>query len=82
MPDFSCAYGCTTKRCKGAKLSFYRIPFGTSQDSLALRQRLIAAIKRDKWTEQQIDNARICSAHFISGKGNTLIHYQQITTER
>ena len=78
MPDFCCAYGCTDKRSKGAQLSFYRIPSGTSEESLALRQRWVAAIKRDKWTERQIDNARICSAHFISGKGNTLMHYQQI----
>eukprot|EP00795_Rhopilema_esculentum_P004033 gene4033-20208_t len=59
------------KRTKGSSLSFYRIPFGTSEESLALRHRWIATMRREKWTEKQIDNARICSAHFINAsEGN------------
>eukprot|EP00795_Rhopilema_esculentum_P010139 gene10139-18804_t len=68
MPDFCCAYGCSNKRTKGSSLSFYWIPFGTSEESLALRQLWIAAIRKEKWTEKQIDNGRICSAHLISGQ--------------
>ncbi len=75
MPDFCCAYGCSNKRKKGSTLSFYRIPFGTSEESLKLRQRRVAAVKREKWSEKQIDNARICSAHFISGKEIFLSYY-------
>ena len=70
MPDSCCAVGCSNKREKGAdcKWSFYRIPFGTDEKSLALRKKWVAAIKREKWTEKAIDNARICSDHFITGK--------------
>ena len=70
MPDFCCAFGCSNKRKTGSKsnISYYRIPFGTDPESLSLRKRWIAAIRRENWTDDQIDNSRICSKHFISGK--------------
>ena len=58
------------KQKKGSKsnISYYRIPFGTDPESLSLKKRWIAAIRRENWTVDQIDNPRICSKHFISGK--------------
>ena len=58
------------KRKTGSKsnISYYRIPFSTDPESLSLRKRWIAAIRRENWTDDQIDNSRICSKHFISGK--------------
>ena len=67
MPDSCCAVGCTNCRSKESTLKFYRIPFGSDDKSLELRKKWATAIKRDKWTEKQIDNARICRAHFLSG---------------
>ena len=67
MPDSCCAVGCTNRRSKGSTLKFYRIPFGSNDKSLELRKKWITAIKRNIWTEKQIDNASICSAHFLSG---------------
>ena len=70
MPNFCCAFGCSNKRKTGSKsnISYYRIPFGTDPENLSLRKRWIAAIRRENWTDDQIDNSRICSNHFISGK--------------
>ena len=64
MPHSCCAVGCTNRRFKGSTLKFYRIPFGSNDKSLELRKKWITAIKRNIWTDKQIDNARICSAHF------------------
>ena len=58
------------KRKTGSKsnISYYRIPFGTDPESLSLRKRWIAAIRRENWTDDQTDNSRICSKHLISDK--------------
>ena len=63
MPNFCCALGCSNKRKTGSKsnVSYYRIPFGTDPESLSLRKRWIAAIRKENLTENQIDNSRICS---------------------
>ena len=67
---YLCVFGCSNKRKTGSKsnIIYYRIPFGTDPESLSLRKRWIAAIRRENWTDDQIDNSRICSKHFISGK--------------
>ena len=44
------------------------VAFGTDKDSLELRQKWVNAIRRENWLEKQIDNARICSSHLITGK--------------
>ena len=67
MPDSCCAVGCTNHRSKESTLKFYRIPLGSDNKSLELRKKWETAIKQDKWTEMQIGNTRICSAHFLSG---------------
>ena len=67
IPDSCCTVGCSNHRSKGSTLKFYRILFGSDNKSLELRKKWVTAIKWDKWTEKQIDNARLCSAHFLSG---------------
>ena len=69
-PDFCCAFGCSDKRKTGSKsnIIYYRIPFSTDPESLFHRKRWIAAIRRENWTDDQIDNSRKCRKHFISGK--------------
>ena len=67
MPDSCCRVGCPNPRSKGSVLRFYRIPFRSDDQSLELRKKWVTAIKRDKWTEKLLDNARICSTHFLSG---------------
>ena len=63
MPDTCCAVGCTNRREKNG-LPFYRIPTKKREEK---RKRWIAAIKREHWPEEQINKARLCGAHFISG---------------
>ena len=68
MPDSCCAFGCANRRKRGEKsLSFYRIPFGSNEELQELRKRGVAAIKRENWSDKQIENVRICSAHFVIG---------------
>ena len=68
MPDVCCAYGCTNRRTKeNTHLSFYRMPSTKTKANVERRAKWIAAIKRDKWTETQINNARLCSSHFTTG---------------
>ncbi|XP_047128117.1 uncharacterized protein LOC124808946 [Hydra vulgaris] len=56
-------------RIKGDKnLSFYRIPFGNTETSKNRRVLWLQALKRENWPINMIDNARLCSKHFISGK--------------
>lgn len=33
-----------------------------------IRSECVTAIKRDKWTEKPIEDARICSIHFLPSK--------------
>ena len=68
MPEATCAFGCSNRRKPRGNLSFYRISFGNNEQSLELRKKWIAAISRENWSSKKIDNALICSAHFISGR--------------
>ena len=61
MPDSCCAVCCSNRRSKGSGLKFYRIRFGSDDQSLALRKEWVTTIKWDKWTKKQIENARIYS---------------------
>ena len=68
MPDSCCAYGCTNRREEKGDLTFYAIPRGNKEEQQELREKLVEACKRENWSEQQINNARICGDHFITGK--------------
>ena len=68
MPDSCYAYGCTNRREENGDLTFYAIPRGNKEEQQELREKLVEACKRENWSEQQINNARICGDHFITGK--------------
>ena len=68
MPGSWCAPGCSNRRLAGSSLSFYRIPSGDSEKEKEHRLKWLNAIHRDKWSEEEIRNAQLCSAHSISGK--------------
>ncbi|XP_051955002.1 uncharacterized protein LOC127624285 [Xyrauchen texanus] len=64
-----CVYGCTNRySTKGLK--FYRIPTGSRSFQKNRRRLWLQAIKRVDWSEDIIKNARVCSAHFISGEAS------------
>ena len=71
MPDICCAVGCRNRRNKNnPEVSFYRFPSDKTKETKERRKKWIAAVKREKWPESdsQIDNARLCSAHFVTGE--------------
>lgn len=74
MPDTCCAVGCTHRREGVNKtLTFYNIPSRKTPFEKKRREDWIQAIKRadwDRWSYDQISKAKICAAHFISGKIN------------
>ena len=68
-------FGCSKRSDRDKDVSFYRIPAvregrGTAEQELSKRQRegFLAAISREDLTDSKIENSRICSRHFISGK--------------
>ena len=66
MPNSCCAVGCTNRKSRRPDLLFYSFP--TVKENVNQRKLWINAIKRKDWQEEQINRARICSAHFISGR--------------
>ena len=65
MPSACCAVGCANRKSKCPNLEFYRIP---PKRNMERRKKWLSAIKRTDWPENLINNARLCSEHFISGK--------------
>ncbi|KAJ8345058.1 hypothetical protein SKAU_G00292510 [Synaphobranchus kaupii] len=65
-----CVVGCQNRPDPASNLHFYRIPVGSHPFQKRRRQLWLQAIKTVDWTEDFIKNARICSAHFISGKAS------------
>lgn len=62
--------GCSKRSDRDKDVSFYRIPSvraGRSTEELEL-SGFLAAISRADLTESKLENGRICSRHFISGK--------------
>ena len=68
MPDSCCAYGCTNRREENGDRAFYRFPRGKKEEQQELRKKWVQACRRENWSEQQINNARICGDNFITGK--------------
>ncbi|KAM8738424.1 zinc finger protein 260-like isoform X1 [Acanthopagrus latus] len=62
-----CAPGCKNRHGKH-QLHFYRIPSSRTPFDANRRRLWLLAIKRTFWTHETLRNARICSAHFISGE--------------
>ena len=69
MPDTCCTVGCQNKRnTNNPEVCFYRFPSDKTKETKERRKKRIAAAKREKWLESdsQIDNARLCGAHFVT----------------
>lgn len=67
--------GCSKRSDRDKDVSFFRIPsvrYGRSSEELELskkrREGFLAAISRADLTESKLENGRICSRHFVSGK--------------
>ena len=67
--------GCSKCTGRDKDLSFYRLPrvitsTGKQEYELSKKRRagFLAAISRDDLTETKLENDRICSRHFVSGK--------------
>ncbi|XP_028303821.1 uncharacterized protein LOC114463999 isoform X2 [Gouania willdenowi] len=69
MPS-CCVVSCTKRSTNNPGLKFYNIPAGSHPFHKNRRDLWLRAIKRDKWSEAEIKNARICGSHFISGKAS------------
>ncbi|XP_060760149.1 zinc finger protein 845-like isoform X2 [Neoarius graeffei] len=62
--------GCKNRSKTRPDLIYYRIPAGSHSFHQNRRRLWLRAINRVNWTETQIKNARVCSAHFISGRSS------------
>lgn len=64
-----CVPGCKNRHSSASKLKFYRIPTGHRPFQANRRRLWLEAIRRATGsTEELKGNARICGAHFVSGK--------------
>ncbi|XP_051938225.1 transmembrane protein 182 isoform X1 [Hippocampus zosterae] len=68
MPSSCCVVGCRNRKNTHRELVFYAIPAGRHPFEKNRRKLWLEAIRRENWTEAAIKNARLCSAHFISGR--------------
>ena len=68
MVSSCCAVGCTKRKSTHKKLTFYRFPSKNRRNDQ--REAWIQKLKRADWpeSEDQVDNARLCSSHFVTGK--------------
>ena len=67
--------GCSKRSGRDKDVSFYRVPViirseGELTEELTTerRRKWISAISRDDITEKKMENDRVCSSHFVSGK--------------
>ncbi|KAF2893302.1 hypothetical protein ILUMI_12858 [Ignelater luminosus] len=75
MPSFCCILGCGS-RAERDQVSFFRIPkilnFKHRKDlnelSKERQTEWLQAIRRNDFSGSKLNNARVCSKHFISGK--------------
>ena len=71
MPDTCCAVGCQNRRNKNKpEVCFHKFPSDKTKEIKEHWKKWIAAVKREKWPESdsQIDNARLCGAHFVTSE--------------
>ena len=72
MPDQCCIANCKNIRKKGGSISFYRFPSDYDEKSNAIRIKWVSVLGLEDWSEERIDNSRVCSSHFISGESSML----------
>ena len=65
MPDSCAAFGFTNRR-SSTSLQFYRIP--SAKRHPERRIKWVTTMRKEKWPVKKINKARICSAHFVTGK--------------
>ncbi|XP_030008975.1 uncharacterized protein LOC115432230 isoform X1 [Sphaeramia orbicularis] len=70
MPSSCCAVGCQNRKSTQKDLIFYRIPAGKHPFHKNRRKLWLQALRREDWSEEELKNARLCSAHFRSGKAS------------
>ena len=84
MPDNCCTVQCTNMQGKcDEKIKFYRFPTMKTEQTTERCKKWITAMKRENWpkSEKQVDNARLCSEHFVTGaKSNDPLHVDYIPT--
>ena len=78
MPGSFCASRCFNRRITGSSLRFERIPSGHLEREKDCSLKWLDAIGRGKWFGEKIRNARLRSAHFISGT-RLLARYISVT---
>ena len=70
MPGSYCAVQCTNMRGKcDENIKFYRFTNVKNQQITERRKKWVLAMKRENWpkSEEQVNNARLCSEHFVTG---------------
>ncbi|XP_065153661.1 uncharacterized protein [Paramisgurnus dabryanus] len=63
-----CVVGCENRTSSG--VNFFRIPAGSHPFQKNRRNLWLRAIKRADWDNAKVKEARVCSAHFISGEAS------------
>uniref|UniRef100_A0A673A166 THAP domain-containing protein 1 n=1 Tax=Sphaeramia orbicularis TaxID=375764 RepID=A0A673A166_9TELE len=66
MPSSCCAVGCQNRKNTQKDLNFYRIPAGKHPSKKSRRKLWLEALRRENWSEEELQNAGLCSAHFRS----------------
>ena len=64
-PDSCAAFECTNRR-SSTSLQFYCIP--SAKRYPERRIKWVTAMTTEKWSAEKKNNARTCSAHFVTGK--------------
>lgn len=81
MVNYCRVIGCHNRSDRETQLQYYRLPKviknqGEEWESLsAQRRRLWLARLQQNVEGKNLENIRVCSAHFISGKCLTLVSY-------
>ena len=79
MVNYCRVYGCTNRSDREKHLEFYRLPKVIKNQGDACqklseeRRRLWLAKLNQDFKGKNLDNVRVCSAHFLSGRSNIII---------
>ena len=75
MPSFCAVFNCSNRADREKDKSYYRFPSiirNNGEEGLKLsklrREKWIAQICRKDLTERKLENTRVCSDHFLTGK--------------
>ena len=75
MPSFCAVFNCSNRADREKDKSYYRFPSNirnNGEEGLKLsklrREKWIAQICRKDLTEKKLENTRVCSDHFLTGK--------------